>query len=81
MKKVIVLTTAFVLLMAFSQDSSAWDVPAPAGGGLRVYVKKKNYDVGERVRFMLYKHAGLTTHRPIWNAPTTRSKEGWEIEG
>lgn len=63
MKKATILIAMFVLcfmgLSQFAPSASAWDEPGPPGGGLQVYVEKATYRVGEPVRFMLYKHAGV----------------------
>ncbi|MBW1971984.1 MAG: hypothetical protein DRG20_06055 [Deltaproteobacteria bacterium] len=62
MKKTIILTMAFALFIFFSSfalESLAWRPPPKPGGGLALYVKKHNYQVGETVKFMLYKHAGV----------------------
>jgi hypothetical protein len=38
--------------------------PDPPGGGLRLYVQKKTYRVGEPVKFMLYKHGNTVDDMP-----------------
>ena len=46
-------------LLLVASAVEAWPVPKPPGGGLKLYVAKQKYEVGEPVRFMLYKHAGV----------------------
>jgi hypothetical protein len=46
-------------LCLVAKDCPAWDVPDVPGGGLRLYVEKTTYRVGEPVRFMLFKHVGV----------------------
>jgi len=53
---VVVASLAAWILIASVVE--AWPVPKPPGGGLKVYVAKKAYQVGEPIKFMLYKHAG-----------------------
>jgi hypothetical protein len=44
--------------------------PDPPGGGLRLYVQKRTYRVGEPIKFMLYKHGNTVDDMP---ANLTRS--------
>jgi len=52
--------TALLLLACTLLSSAAWAAPdGPPGGGLKLYVAKKTYRVGEPVKLLLYKHAGV----------------------
>jgi hypothetical protein len=51
---------ALLLLAGMLSTPAAWAAPdGPPGGGLKLYVAKKTYRVGEPVRLLLYKHAGV----------------------
>jgi len=54
---------ALVGFALLASDASA-QPPDPPGGGLRVYTQKKTYRVGERVKFMLYKHGNTMDDMP-----------------
>lgn len=56
---VLCVLTFLVACTMVTTAAVAWPVPSPPGGGLKLYVEKTTYRVGEPIRFMLYKHAGV----------------------